>query len=95
MKGLGWVVKTSVQRRTKSCARRSVLAQRLLYVCTRRAWQLRSVHVDVQLELQGEDRAVTGRLRLEGDLDQAQRAHLAHIAERRTRYADAKAKGRV
>jgi putative redox protein len=48
----------------------------------RKDWQLRSVHVDVHLELHGKDRTVTRRLRLEGDLDQAQRARLADIAER-------------
>ena len=48
----------------------------------RKDWQLRSVHVDVYLELHGQNRAVTRKLRLEGDLDQAQRARLADIAER-------------
>lgn len=48
----------------------------------RKDWPLRSVHVDVYLELHGQNRAVTRKLRLEGDLDQAQRARLADIAER-------------
>ena len=48
----------------------------------RKDWQLRSVHVDVYLELQGQKRAVTRKLRLDGDLDQTQRARLADIAER-------------
>jgi putative redox protein len=48
----------------------------------RKDWQLRSVHVDVYLELQGQNRAVTRKLRLDGDLDQIQRARLADIAER-------------
>ena len=48
----------------------------------RKDWQLRSVHVDVHLELHGENRTMTRKLRLEGELDQAQRARLADIAER-------------
>ena len=48
----------------------------------RKAWPLRSVHVDVQLQLQGQIRAITRKLRLEGELDEAQRARLAEIAER-------------
>jgi putative redox protein len=48
----------------------------------RKDWTLRSVHVDVQLEVHGQDRAMIRKLRLEGDLDQAQRARLAEIAER-------------
>jgi len=48
----------------------------------RKDWTLRSVHVDVHLEVQGQDRALIRKLRLEGDLDQAQRARLADIAER-------------
>jgi len=48
----------------------------------RKDWQLRSVHVDVHLELQGKNRTVTRKLRLEGELEQAQRARLADIAER-------------
>jgi putative redox protein len=48
----------------------------------RKEWPLRSVHVDVHLEVHGQDRAMIRKLRLEGDLDQAQRARLAEIAER-------------
>lgn len=48
----------------------------------RKDWPLRSVHVDVQLEVHGQDRAIIRKLRLEGDLDQAQRARLADVAER-------------
>jgi len=48
----------------------------------RKDWQLRSVHVDVHLELQGKNRTVARTLRLEGELDQAQRVRLADIAER-------------
>jgi len=48
----------------------------------RKEWPLRGVHVDVQLALQGRERSITRRLRLEGDLDETQRARLADIAER-------------
>jgi putative redox protein len=48
----------------------------------RKDWPLRSVHVDVHLEMHGQDRAIIRKLRLEGDLDQAQRQRLADIAER-------------
>jgi len=48
----------------------------------RKDWPLRAVHVDVLLQLQGKDRAMTRRLRFEGDLDEGQRARLADIAER-------------
>ncbi len=48
----------------------------------RKQWPLRAVHVDVQLVLQGTERLITRRLRLEGDLDEAQRARLADVAER-------------
>jgi putative redox protein len=48
----------------------------------RKEWPLRAVYVDVLLQLQGKDRAITRRLRLEGDLDEGQRARLADIAER-------------
>jgi len=48
----------------------------------RKEWPVRAVRVDVQLALQGEERSITRRLRLEGDLDAAQRARLADIAER-------------
>jgi len=43
---------------------------------------LRAVHVDVLLQMRGAERAITRRLRLVGDLDEAQRARLADIAER-------------
>ena len=48
----------------------------------RKDWPLSAVHVDVHLELQGHDRAIARTIRLEGDLDNAQRARLADIAER-------------
>ena len=48
----------------------------------RKAWPLNAVHVHVDLQFQGKDRMITRRLRLEGELDQAQRARLADIAER-------------
>lgn len=48
----------------------------------RKQWPLQGVHVDVHLELQGKERAVTRRLRFEGGLEAAQRARLADIAER-------------
>jgi putative redox protein len=48
----------------------------------RKAWPVRAVRVDVQLALQGMERSITRRLRLEGDLDEAQRARLVDIAER-------------
>jgi putative redox protein len=48
----------------------------------RKEWPLCSVHVDVTLRLQGHDRLITRIIRLEGDLDTAQRARLADIAER-------------
>jgi putative redox protein len=49
----------------------------------RKEWTLRAVHVDVQMHLEGkEHRTMTRRLRLTGDLDEAQRARLADIAER-------------
>lgn len=47
----------------------------------RKGWSLRSVHVDVQLDLHGKDRAITRKLRLEGALEQGQRVRLAEIAE--------------
>jgi putative redox protein len=64
------------------CAALGAWTANTLMHAARTDWRLRSVHVDVHLELHGEDRAVTRRLRLEGDLDQAQRARLADIAER-------------
>jgi putative redox protein len=48
----------------------------------RKEWLLRMVHVDVQLALQGKERSIIRRLRFEGDLDEAQRARLADVAER-------------
>jgi hypothetical protein len=49
--GLGAGGKDLVQRRTKSCVRRWVLAQRFLCVCmARKDWQLRSGQVDVHSE---------------------------------------------
>jgi len=48
----------------------------------RKEWPLRSVHVDVILQLQGHDRLMARKIRLEGDLDSAQRARFADIAER-------------
>jgi putative redox protein len=48
----------------------------------RKEWPVRAVRVDVQLTLQGKEHSITRRLRLEGDLDAAQRARLADIAER-------------
>jgi putative redox protein len=48
----------------------------------RKEWALRAVHVDLQLELQDKPHSITRRLRLEGELDESQRARLADIAER-------------
>jgi putative redox protein len=49
----------------------------------RKEWALRAVHVDVLLQFEGNQaRSATRRLRLTGDLDEAQRARLADIAER-------------
>lgn len=48
----------------------------------RKAWPLQAAHVDVLFQLEGEKRTMTRRLRLSGDLDEAQRARLADIAER-------------
>ena len=48
----------------------------------RKEWELRAVHVDVLLQIEGKEHTITRRLRLEGDLDHAQRARLADIAER-------------
>jgi putative redox protein len=48
----------------------------------RKEWPLRTVHVDVKLAVQGNERSITRRLRVEGDLDGTQRARLADIAER-------------
>ena len=48
----------------------------------RKSWSLKSAHVDVLFQHEGEKRTMTRRLRLDGDLDDAQRARLADIAER-------------
>ena len=48
----------------------------------RKEWALRAVHVDLLLQAEGKVRRITRRLRLEGELDEAQRARLADIAER-------------
>lgn len=48
----------------------------------RKTWSLRAAHVDVLFHLEGERRTMTRRLRLEGELDETQRARLADIAER-------------
>jgi putative redox protein len=48
----------------------------------RKDWTLRAVHVDVLLQIEGKEHQITRRLRLEGDLDETQRARLADIAER-------------
>lgn len=48
----------------------------------RKDWTLRAVHVDVLLQIEGKEHRITRRLRLEGDLDETQRARLADIAER-------------
>jgi len=48
----------------------------------RKEWPLHAVHVDVQLRIEGKAHMITRRLRLTGELDDAQRARLADIAER-------------
>jgi putative redox protein len=48
----------------------------------RKGWPLRAAHVDVLFQHEGEKRTMTRRLRLEGELDEAQRARCADIAER-------------
>ena len=49
----------------------------------RKEWPLHAVHVDVLMQLAAKERhSVTRRLRLTGDLEEAQRARLADIAER-------------
>lgn len=49
----------------------------------RKEWPLRAVHVDLLLQFEGQERrTITRRLRLDGDLDETQRARLADIAER-------------
>jgi putative redox protein len=48
----------------------------------RKGWSLRAVHVEVDLQLQEKVRLITRHVRLEGELDEAQRARLADITER-------------
>jgi putative redox protein len=48
----------------------------------RKEWPLSAVHVDVLLQVHGKEHSMTRKLRLGGDLDEAQRARLADIAER-------------
>ena len=48
----------------------------------RKEWSLEAVHVDITLEVNGEERVITRKLRFEGSLDKDQRARLADIAER-------------
>jgi putative redox protein len=48
----------------------------------RKAWPLREARVDVRLRIEGSDRLIDRVLKLEGDLDAAQRARLADISER-------------
>ena len=48
----------------------------------RKGWPLEAVDVDLHYLAEGEDRSITRTLTLTGDLDEAQRARLAEIAER-------------
>ena len=48
----------------------------------RKEWALRETRVDVDLRSEGAERTMLRRLTLEGELDSAQRARLADIAER-------------
>jgi putative redox protein len=48
----------------------------------RKGWLLRAVHVEVDLQLQEKERLITRHVRLEGELDETQRARLADITER-------------
>jgi putative redox protein len=48
----------------------------------RKAWPLTAAHVDVHFVRDGEVERIDRTLRFEGDLDEAQRARLADIAER-------------
>jgi putative redox protein len=48
----------------------------------RKSWPLRAAHVDVLFQLKGGQRTMTRHLKLEGELDEAQRARFADIAER-------------
>lgn len=57
-------------------------AMTLRMYAQRKAWPLRAVHVDVLMHKEGEAHTMTRRLRFTGELDEAQRARLADIAER-------------
>ena len=48
----------------------------------RKEWPLHAVHVDVHFKREGKDSAIARVLSFEGELDDAQRARLADIAER-------------
>jgi len=48
----------------------------------RKQWPLRGVHVDARFRREGKDGAIARELSFEGELDDAQRARLADIAER-------------
>jgi putative redox protein len=48
----------------------------------RKGWPLAAVDIDLHYAVDGEARSITRVLRLTGDLDEAQRARLADIAER-------------
>ena len=48
----------------------------------RKEWPLHAVHVDVLMHTEGKAHTITRRLRLTGELDEAQRVRLADIAER-------------
>lgn len=48
----------------------------------RKEWDLRSLHVDVRFDRDGETSAITRELRFDGELTLEQRTRLADIAER-------------
>jgi putative redox protein len=48
----------------------------------RKGWPVRGVHVDARFTMQGKEGFIERVLSLEGELDDAQRARLADIAER-------------
>jgi putative redox protein len=48
----------------------------------RKEWSVRAVHVDVRFLREGKDSAIARVVRLEGELDDEQRARLMQIAER-------------
>jgi putative redox protein len=48
----------------------------------RKQWPLRAVHVDVSFKRNGKEGTIVRTLAFEGELDDAQRARLADIAER-------------